>query len=256
MADLKVGPPQRAEGASDMRRTGWRTWCPVAAACLALATVGGCRDKFTYDLSWGWPWGKDQHDPKELARYGILPLQRVQDAQALAAQAAKAPPEERERITQELAQRISRELDPIVRMELMKALADQPTPTAKAVLRAGLRDPDANVRVVCCNAWAKHAGPEAAEALAEVVQHDKDRDVRLAAVRVLGEVKDQSTMRGLAMALEDSDIAVQHRAMQSLKAVSGKDYGNDVQKWREYVKGGNPQPPSYSIADRIKGIFY
>jgi hypothetical protein len=39
----------------------------------------------------------------------------------------------------------------------------------------------------------------------------------------------------LARALEDADPAVQYRAVASLKKVSGRDLGNDVNAWREWA---------------------
>jgi hypothetical protein len=229
-------------------------WLFVLAALL-LASSTGCRDAFLYDLSWGWPWGKDKEDPAELARYGVMPLQKMQEVEVLAAKASQGTPEEREQVTQELARRIQKEMDPIVRAKIMTALGSTQTPTALAVLRAGVRDPDADVRVACCTSWGKHGGREAIDLLDGVIRSDKDVDVRLAAVSALGKLKDQACIAALEPALEDNDIAVQFRAMESMKHISGRDYGLDVQKWREYAKGGQPAEPPVSVADRFKNLF-
>ena len=230
-------------------------WWLFGLLAFVLASSTGCRDPFLWDLSWGWPWGKDKEDPAELARYGVLPLQRMQEVEVLAAKASQGSAEEREQVTQELARRIQKEMDPIVRTKIMTSLGSTQTPTALAVLRAGIRDPDPNVRLACCTAWSKHGGREAIDLLEGVVRGDKDVDVRLAATTALGKLKDQACIPALAPALEDSDIAVQFRAMESMKQISGRDYGLDVQKWREYAKGGQPAEPPVSIADQAKDIF-
>jgi len=229
-------------------------WLFVLAA-LVLASSAGCRDALLYDLSWGWPGFREKEDPAELARYGVMPLQRMQEIEVLAAKATAGSALEREQVTQELARRIQKEMDPIVRTKIMTALGSTQTPTAVAVLRAGVRDPDAGVRLACCAAWGKQGGREAIELLEGVIRSDKEVDVRLAAIAALGKLKDRSCIPALAPALEDSDIAVQFRAMESMKQISGRDYGHDVQKWREYAQGGQPVEPPVSVADRIRNFF-
>jgi hypothetical protein len=43
--------------------------------------------------------------------------------------------------------------------------------------------------------------------------------------------------------------------MESMKQISGRDYGLDVQKLREYAKGGQPAQPPVSIANQAKEMF-
>jgi hypothetical protein len=54
----------------------------------------------------------------------------------------------------------------------------------------------------------------------------------------------------LAAALEEGDPAMQFRAVQSLRSVSGRDFGNDANAWREFANGGNPQPAPSSLVQR------
>jgi HEAT repeat protein len=229
-------------------------WWLFVVAALVLGSSAGCRDALLYDLSWGWP-GRDKEDPAELARYGVMPLQKMQEIEVLAAKANSGTAEEREQVTQELARRIQKEMDPIVRTKIMTALGSTQTPTALAVLRAGVRDPDASVRLACCVAWGKQGGRESIELLEGVIRSDKEVDVRLAAIAALGKLKDPSCVQALSPALEDSDIAVQFRAMESMKQISGRDYGHDVQKWREYAQGGQPAEPTMTAMDRIRSFF-
>jgi len=120
------------------------------------------------------------------------------------------------------------------------------------VCRAGLKDPDANVRVTACEALGRRKGPVAVEGLAETLKSDLDKDVRLAAVRALGETKDPAAREALGVALDDPDPAMQYRAVMSLRLVTGQNFGNDVARWKAYVKG-EPAPAAkpVSIANRL-----
>jgi HEAT repeat protein len=160
------------------------------------------------------------------------------------------------------------EQDPLVRIEIMRTLAGIPTETAAAVLRAGMKDSDPEVRVAVCQAWGKRAAPKklttesmsdrndaeaAARILSEALAGDTNVDVRLAAARALGNVKnDPRAIGALGLALKDRDPALQVRAIASLKEISNKDFGNDVGKWQQYVDSVAPPSPQQpkAVAER------
>ena len=48
---------------------------------------------------------------------------------------------------------------------------------------------------------------------------------------------------------------MQYRAVLSLKQATGKDLGNNVERWQQYVKGESPQQPAPSVADRARSLF-
>ena len=80
-------------------------------------------------------------------------------------------------------------------------------------------------------------------------------DVRLAAARDMGQTKDATAITALADALSDSDPAMQRRAVESLRALSKKDFGNDVSAWQQYAKGENPQLKEPTLAERFRKLF-
>jgi HEAT repeat protein len=164
--------------------------------------------------------------------------QRIEELKEIAKQAPTKPPVEQEAISKRLAVMIEKEKDHLVREQILTTLAVYPTPLAARVLSAGMNDPEPDVRISCCRAWAKRGGHEAAERLSHSLINDNNFDVRLAAARGLGKVKDRSAVQPLADALADSDPAMQYRAIESLKVISGKDYGNDLEAWRQYAKNG------------------
>jgi hypothetical protein len=144
------------------------------------------------------------------------------------------------------------ETDPLLRMEIIRTLGALPTPESTEVLAAALRDGDREVRITVCRAWAQRGGPEAVQVLSEVLAHDSEIDVRMAAARGLGAMRDppDEAIAALGRALEDRDPALQHRAVVSLRQVTGRDFGDDVNAWREFVQGGNP--PQATIVSRLR----
>ena len=76
------------------------------------------------------------------------------------------------------------------------------------------------------------------------------------AVKALGETADKAALAPLADALVDPNPAIQFRAQESLRAVSGRDYGNNVQAWREYAKTGTTTTEEISFAERIRRSIF
>jgi HEAT repeat protein len=149
---------------------------------------------------------------------------------------------------------IKTEKDPLIRVEIIRALGRYPGPDADAVLKAALSDADTHVRVAGCEAWGKRGDSQAVKLLAEALRGDVDADVRLAAARALGETKNREAVASLGEALNDSDPAMQYRAVLSLRQVTGKNLGNDVNRWQQYVKGDLPES-SPSLTERMRRMF-
>ena len=80
--------------------------------------------------------------------------------------------------------------------------------------------------------------------------------MRREAVRALGEMRNPETVKALAIALEDGDVAIQHGAMAALENTTGKYYGTDVNAWRAFAQGQEVQPKERSIADRLHEFIY
>lgn len=160
-------------------------------------------------------------------------------------------PEQRQ-LTDQLARQIQVEPDPLVRKSIVEAVAKYQTPMARAVLEAGVKDQDEIVRAACCKALGARAEPETIASLAAVLREDQEQDVRLAAAKALGQIKSPEAVKALSVAVEDRDPAMQYVGVQSLKLATGKDYGNDVQTWRQVASGEAVPEPTPSIADRIR----
>ena len=193
-------------------------------------------------------WTK-QEEPKHKV---VTNAERLKILRNLAKQASTMAPDEQQRATDELCYALPIEKDILVRSEMLRTIARFPSPRAEAMLKAGLRDADQDVRIACCDAWASRGGSEANHVLCELLTGDTDTDVRLAAARALGKLKDPQSVPALTLALDDTNPAIQFRAMASLKAVTGKKY-ETVKEWREYSHGKQEEPPS--LVARLRQIF-
>jgi HEAT repeat protein len=222
--------------------------------CLGIVGLTGCGGMDLVHLGsfWEMPWNE-----KPDTMPGVKPpYERIAELRALATEGANAQPDRQQQISQELAEAIRKETDPIIRVEIVRALAAYPTATATAVIRAAVKDSDSEVRIAACEAWGQRGGPEACRTLGAVLSSDSDIDVRLAATRALGQTRDSAGVASLGVALEDRDPAMQLRAVESLRQITGQDLGNDVNRWRSYVKTGTPPPAEpVSIAQRLRQLF-
>jgi hypothetical protein len=213
----------------------------------AAAPCAGCA---------GWaPWKNSEQAERNREKYGPTANQRIK-AIAEQSKAAKAASVDRQAVfTQELIAKMLEEHDPRVRCAILEAAAGFDTPAALAICRGALDDPNERVRMKACGEWRKRGGEEAVKLLAARYRTDAELDVRLRALRMLGDLQDKSAIPVLAKALEDPDPAVQYRAVSSLKKVSGRDLGDDVNKWREWAADPNATSSEWSVAETFRKLF-
>lgn len=223
---------------------------PASLACLVVTTsvlVSGC-------ASW-LPWQQREKAARDQEKYGQTADTRIKKLAERTKEAQGKPTPEQVVYTEELVRMLLEEHDPRVRCKILENAAVFDTSAATAICKGGLQDPDTMVRMKACDVWAKRGGPEAVELLAQRFQTDADLDVRLRALRTLGDLKDKQAIPVLARALEDGDPAVQYRAVASLKKVSGRDLGNDVNAWREWAIDPEAHKAEWSIAETFRRLF-
>lgn len=183
----------------------------------------------------------------------ITPGMRIATVREMAAQASDLDTSEQTRLTQQLATQIQNEPDPLVRQAIQETIAEYETPLAQNVLLAGLQDNETDVRLACCRKLAGRSELVVVNSLRQVIEKDENLDVRLAAVEALGKIPSTESVSALAVALKDRDPALQYAGVQSLKAISGQDLGNDVKAWQQYAEGNQPRISSgTSVAERFK----
>lgn len=227
-----------------------RSTHPPALWALAagfLAAALGCGSP-------GSPW-LVKREAKPPGPWVAKPSERVASLERVRRDAPQATPEQRAKVALEMSKALPGEPDPLIRIEMVRTLAELPGDVATQAVLEALHDGDEDVRQAACEAAARRDAAGAVAALGRVLTDDADTDVRLAAARALGETRDPVAVAALAPALEQSDPAIQLRAMESLRKVSGRNYGRDVTAWREYAQGREPQSNSGSLIARVREWF-
>ncbi len=215
------------------------------------SVICGCADGPFGGLAELNPYYRSQWQQYELA--GPTFHTQVAELRVIRENPTGLSPQEQQRVIPTLTDIAQNSNNSILRAEATLTLAEFSEPSTIPTLQRVIDDKDADVRVAACKAWGRRGGPEALDALTRVVGNDSDLDVRLAATTELAKFKEQRSLEALAVALNDKDPALQHRAVQSLKSVSGQNYGDNVPAWRDYVAGNSPalpEPPT--IAERIR----
>jgi HEAT repeat protein len=213
----------------------------------SVAALSGCRT-FEQHRPTFWPFPE-----RELTTYNT-PAMRVDAVNAFAMRSKHVDSPEQRQITDQLARQIQVEPDPLVRQAVVRTIAEFNTPMSQQVLEAGLNDESDAVRIECCRALGERANPRSVNGLADALRADVNADVKMAAAEALGKIKSPEAMKALAVALDDRDPAMQYVGVQSLKSITGKDYGPDVQAWRQVAAGSPPAEPAVSVAERVKRL--
>jgi len=113
---------------------------------------------------------------------------------------------------------------------------------------------DPAIRSLIVETWMRRGGEDALQVLSQRYREDEDLGVRLRALRALGALKDKAAIPVVVTALDDPDPAVQTRAVQVLKQLTGRDLGNDPQTWRTWA--ANPDgKPWWNIAEALRSMF-
>lgn len=226
-------------------------WWSSVIVALMLGQVVGCQS----GPSWAvWPpWGGAISDQVP----GVTsPAERIAQIRARADKARHAAQAEREAAGRELAAMLRVEEDSMIRCELVRALGVCAGAEVDEMLAAALKDPSNEVRIAACEVWAARGGADAVARLSETLGSDTDPDVRMAAARALGTTRDPAAVAALGRLLDDADPAMQYRAVESLRRVTGKDLGNDVGRWQQYVRGELPEAQrAPSLAERLRRWF-
>ena len=226
----------------------------IASLILVIPFLSGCRNRGLVDLDglFMMPWAEK---PDQMP--GVIPPhEKIAMYQKLSHEANRAGPQRRDEIAEQLARDIKDEGDPMLRAEIIRTLGTVESQTSLVVLKAAMKDSSERVRTLACEAWGKTGGEQAVDVLGTAMETDESVDVRLAAAKALGGTKNRAAVAVLGRGLKDRDPAIQYSSIQSLKRVTGEDFGDNVGHWQEYIATGKPpEGASVSVADRVMGVF-
>jgi HEAT repeat protein len=227
-------------------------WTRFGSALIlfgAVAPAGGCsstqaRPNWMRHMVF---WEEWESDPNIK---GPTPAEQIEQLREQIDAVASMSAAEQHAVAQRMNEAYKNEADPLLRREQIRVSAGCASPIAGETLRAALADSDPDNRAVACDAWAKHGGPQAIPALSDTMKRDAELNVRLAAVRALGKIGGSDAITALGPALEDPVPAMQYRAVQSLREITGKDFGDNAVAWRDYMQ--NKPPAEISVVERLK----
>ncbi len=189
--------------------------------------------------------------------YGIkTPKDRVEEFRKLAKHAKKQSPEEQEKSVAFLCREYRGESNGWVQREILRALAEFPQPTAGDVLVHALEDDSALTRRTACAGLGKRGDDIAVRELVRVLGSETNDDVRMEAATALGATGSKAALGPLSEAMAGADPAMQTQAEQALVAISGHDFGNNVQAWRDYAQTGHSDAAEISFAEKLRRKFY
>lgn len=137
---------------------------------------------------------------------------------------------------------VKAETDPLVKATAIRALNRARDPEGRPLFIEALSDPSPVVRMEAANALRSLPDPAAAAPLVNLVTRpEEERDVRVAAADALQHYKTLEVARALIPRLAERDFSVAWQAHESLRTITGKDFGYSEAAWLQYVTG--PEKP-------------
>jgi HEAT repeat protein len=123
-----------------------------------------------------------------------------------------------------------------------------PGPTSLKALTTAAVDQSEKVRLMACDGLKERGDKESRDMLITLAKNPKESpSVRRAAIAGLSTFNDEDVKRTLAQVLDDKSPAIQYQTALSLKTLTGRDYGGDIDSWREYMAGKDVPEPEKSL---------
>lgn len=161
----------------------------------------------------------------------------------------KKMPEPSKKDNKEIAKNLLEELlkaPPPRQAEILQQLSDTPGSDYGLALLEAINKLSTNTaKELAREALAHRLKRMKTEMLVENTRSD-DREVRLAAAIAIRLKEDKENFEGarsLIPLLADQDIGVSAAALESLKAISGQDFGKSVDRWNRWLETAKPRKP-------------
>lgn len=185
----------------------------------------------------------------------VADRRRLELLAAEADAARLADPAAKREFTARLVTAMLSEADAEVRCLVLALAAGFDTPDAESICAGAFADPDPRVRLTACRVCVDRDGPGGVDHLARRAREDADLGVRLRAVRCLGECGDPAAISRLVALLDDPDPAIRSRATAALARATGRNFGTDVDRWRQWAARPESVPPRWSISSVFRSLF-
>jgi hypothetical protein len=163
-----------------------------------------------------------------------------------------------------------KDADPGVRAVSVRALGNHGRPEHAPLLIEALKDTDALVRREAARALQRLHDPQAVAPLLVAVREpdlddpevpsEPDPEVRVEAAAALGQYAEPKVFEALVQSLADSRLAVNRAAQNSLRVLTGQDFGLDRRGWLDWAKDNSElfkgqAVYSYPVFSREKSLI-
>ena len=200
----------------------------LVAGCI-LTT--GCAEGPLWQTGHFVPWAKNQWEEENKTAATLQSRQRELDQMVQQASSVS----QIEQTANRLGEISSRDPVLLIRLHAVSLLGQINHPTAMKHLKTATTDADSRIRIAAIHALSQMSADIAIPQLQEVIGSDTDVDVRLSATKALGNFSEPSAAAALSIALADNNPAIQYRAIESLKTITGQKLGTDVVAWQNYL---------------------
>ncbi|XZE56413.1 HEAT repeat domain-containing protein [Planctomycetaceae bacterium SH139] len=231
------------------------TRCLIACSLLIAA---GCHDGPMYALKQANPFFS-MHQWPAAERLGPTDHQRAEELRTLVDRVEDMPPREQQRWMAELAKLMEHDDSPHMRGLAAQAAGKAQVSEALPIIRTALDDDDFKVRMIAARALETRREPAATEMLVAAVNSEANKDVRLAAIKSLGNHRGEPVTDALKLALQEPELAYRHTSIASLRQITGKDAGDSPEAWVAMLETGSTdaeteqQPTGWGA--RLRSLF-
>jgi hypothetical protein len=244
----------------------------LSSAVLSLS-LGGCA-QFIDDCTAVSPQGdfmSNMHFRYNLLFHRPPPMEVLASSQdgderALAYRRLRIPggnSEEQTQVLSILAKAAREERDLVCRLAATEKLGESDDPRVIQAVAdafyapANATDQGMVVRVAAVNALAQLGNPESAQLLADAAAKDPQRDVRMAALKGLGQFQGQQATNTLVQVLkEEKDVAMRFTANASLQKITGRELPPEADQWEQYFQNPAQFPaPERSVTKDAKEVL-
>lgn len=216
-----------------------RLFVALLASTTGCFVFGGCAEGPLHSTGWLFPTAVEHWKNEE--KHGPT-IHALRDEQVRLREAwPTLSPADRESAITDLAEKFERTTNQTLKLEYLRTVASASEPSVVPMLIQATGDRSLLVRTAACDALKGRANAEAQGRLRDLAESDSSIDVRLAAIRALEGDASDGTFASMKRLLEDDDPAIQYRAMATLEATTGKEYGRDSRAWLAYLNGDEPE---------------
>lgn len=211
----------------------------LVMAIGAMHQFSGCSEGPLWRSGQYNPWVRNKWAEEE--KIADTLFSRKSRMETVVQNALNAPLNVQEEAAQALSDIVFRDKVLLMRLHAVRLLGQlKSSPSAVETLIKASKDNDRDIRLAAIESWKTLGTDAAVPQLQEIIGSDTDIDVRLAATEALGHFPGRASVRALALSLNDRDPALQVRATESLRKVTGEPLGRNIVAWQQYVENVAP----------------